>query len=253
MTMNWTEDLSVGVAEIDGQHKELIARSNGLFDAIAQGRGKDELARLLAFLQVYIVTHFELEELYMRQYAYPDQDSHRGEHRTFVRTVNDMRAALEKAGPTDALVAYARTEIVEWLLRHIAETDKAFGGFLKAAHPRRVGERVFLDRLSPVKRHIAGPADRDAGLLNVLDGVLEEGLHEVALAPNQQTAWLTVPAGMSCLIRLTSGTGGLTVLMQDENVIRSASGEEIELSATTFRMIAENAQKFSISITRAVR
>jgi len=58
MPFEWTQNLSIGVAEIDNQHKELFKRINNLLDAISQGKGKQELFAVLEFLEDYSKFHF---------------------------------------------------------------------------------------------------------------------------------------------------------------------------------------------------
>ena len=69
--MQWTNDLSAGVEQIDSQHKELIARINTLLDAMKQGRGRTEVGQTVSFLSDYVATHFGEEEKYMTSFCYP--------------------------------------------------------------------------------------------------------------------------------------------------------------------------------------
>ncbi|MHB9035807.1 MAG: hemerythrin domain-containing protein, partial [Armatimonadota bacterium] len=59
MAVQWTPDLAVGVREIDDQHRELFKRVNDLLEAMSKGKGRDEIAKVVAFLGNYVVTHFE--------------------------------------------------------------------------------------------------------------------------------------------------------------------------------------------------
>ena len=71
MAIEWSDNLSTGVAEIDNQHKELFRRINDLFDACNQGKGKSEVAGVMEFLESYVVEHFGKEENYMKNTAMP--------------------------------------------------------------------------------------------------------------------------------------------------------------------------------------
>jgi hemerythrin len=77
MQLFWTGDLSVGVREIDSQHRELFRMINGLDAAIKQGKAKKEIMGLVRFLDDYIVDHFGTEEKYMTAYDYPDYQLHK--------------------------------------------------------------------------------------------------------------------------------------------------------------------------------
>jgi len=49
--MVWNESLSVGVAEIDIQHKALINAVNDLFNACSEGLGRKKLAKPWSFFK----------------------------------------------------------------------------------------------------------------------------------------------------------------------------------------------------------
>ena len=62
MAIEWTEDLATGVNKIDNQHKELFKRINNLLEACNQGRGKNEVEKVIKFLDDYVIIHFSEEE-----------------------------------------------------------------------------------------------------------------------------------------------------------------------------------------------
>lgn len=77
MTIGWRDDLLTGVAEVDDQHKELFRRFGELLTACNQGKGGEEVLRLISFLDDYVVKHFTAEERIMRQHGYPDYLEHK--------------------------------------------------------------------------------------------------------------------------------------------------------------------------------
>jgi len=62
MGITWTPEFSVGVEEIDGQHKERYRNVEIFFEQIRKGNGNGDLADLLTFLEGYQATHFSSEE-----------------------------------------------------------------------------------------------------------------------------------------------------------------------------------------------
>ena len=72
MFMEWSNNLATGVPEIDNQHKEIINRVNSLSAACSEGKGKEEVLRVLLFLEEYIKEHFAAEERLQLRHAYPD-------------------------------------------------------------------------------------------------------------------------------------------------------------------------------------
>ena len=72
MSMQWTADLATGVTEIDNQHKEIFSRLGQLYAACSEGRGKEEVLRLILFLEEYVKEHFSAEERLQMRHGYPD-------------------------------------------------------------------------------------------------------------------------------------------------------------------------------------
>ncbi len=130
MNMKWTEQLSIGIVEIDQQHQELFNRINNLLQAMHEGKGKDEIQKVMAFLDDYVVSHFGTEEKYMGEYHYPEINQHKEQHQTFTSNFNDIKKELETEGPSSTLVIQTQRKLSEWWLGHIATVDKELGAFL---------------------------------------------------------------------------------------------------------------------------
>lgn len=131
MRLQWTDDLSVGVVEIDNQHKELFLRVNNLLDAMKQGRGKEEISGLIKFLGDYTIMHFGLEEEYMLRHEYPDYASHKLKHMHFTEEFSQARTAFETEGATPDLVVRISMLLTGWWIAHIRGVDKLLGIFLR--------------------------------------------------------------------------------------------------------------------------
>jgi hemerythrin len=125
--MQWTDTLSVGVNEIDTQHKNLVCYLNDLHFAMSQGKGKEILQSLLVRLVAYTQVHFAAEEKYMKQWNYPGYVYHKGEHDAFVKKVAEFKAKFE-AGQT-ALSIEILNFLKEWVGNHIQGTDKKYCPF----------------------------------------------------------------------------------------------------------------------------
>jgi hemerythrin len=62
--MQWNDSFSVGVSEIDAQHKNLVLYLNDLNFAMSQGKGKEVLKSLLTRLVGYTQVHFATDKKY---------------------------------------------------------------------------------------------------------------------------------------------------------------------------------------------
>lgn len=132
MTIEWNSHLSTGIDWQDRHHKELFKRINRLLDAMTMGRGKDETARLFAFLDDYFVVHFEAEEQAMGKYNFPGAVAHLAEHTRFIEGIAGLRREFDR-GPSTGLVIRVQREVVDWLVNHIGGLDKELAAFLKSS------------------------------------------------------------------------------------------------------------------------
>ncbi len=131
MTIEWTEDLSVGIKEIDDQHKELFNQINQLLDACNQNKGKETVGKIIDFLGKYVIEHFSCEEEQMKKFNYPDYASHKAHHSEFIKSFTDLKARFDTDGPGAHIVILTNRVVVGWLNSHIRNIDKLLGTYLK--------------------------------------------------------------------------------------------------------------------------
>ena len=122
--ITWDNNLSVEVAEIDEQHRNLITMINQLHDAMRQGKGKAVLQSVLDELISYTGSHFATEERYFDKYGYSEAREHISEHAAFVRKVSDFKEGFEsgKFGVSIEVMSF----LSDWLKNHIKGSDKRY-------------------------------------------------------------------------------------------------------------------------------
>jgi len=125
--IQWNDSFSVKVAEIDQQHKKLVAMINELHDAMKQGKGKNVLGKIINGLISYTATHFKTEEKYFDRFGYPEKDSHKKEHVAFVKKVSEFKDGFEKGKLS--LTLEVMNFLSDWLKNHIMGTDKKYSQF----------------------------------------------------------------------------------------------------------------------------
>ena len=123
----WSDGYSVGVQEIDEQHKELVGLLNQLHTAIHEHHGSEASRRILDELADYTRTHFMVEESLMRVSNYPEFENHKRNHEELIAQVQALQEKLDsgQAAITFELLHFLKV----WLTRHINEADKHFGDF----------------------------------------------------------------------------------------------------------------------------
>jgi hemerythrin-like metal-binding protein len=125
----WTDALDIGLPLVNEQHKELIALSNSLIQAMINGMGRDVLAELFRELRDYTSYHFDAEEKYMEKIHYPELDHQKAAHRKLKDEVDEFSTRLlggQGVAPTEAL-----DFINDWIIKHILEMDSRIGVYAK--------------------------------------------------------------------------------------------------------------------------
>lgn len=115
--IEWNEKYSVGIAEIDEQHKQLIGYVNNLYDYMKQGKSKEILEPLFKDLYKYTQTHFLFEEKLMLQNNYPDYHTHKSEHSKFIQKLDDLKEKFNKNSFSAGIETM--TMLKGWLNEHI--------------------------------------------------------------------------------------------------------------------------------------
>jgi hemerythrin len=120
----WSNIYSVGVKEIDEQHKKLVEMANQLNDSMHAGQGKEALGKILAELVRYTQYHFATEERLMDRHQYAHAAAHKQEHKDLVKAVGDFKGKFDRgdAALTTELMNFLR----DWLAKHIMSSDKTF-------------------------------------------------------------------------------------------------------------------------------
>mgnify|MGYP001249926168 CR=1 FL=1 len=122
MKLEWNPGMSVGVEEIDAQHRELFRRAAELLEGIRRGE-RGEIGALVEYLHRYAVTHFGAEEETMRAARYPAYARHKAERDRFIEDLLRItREHEDRGGP------FVAVQLDHWL-----------GGWARETPPFRSG------------------------------------------------------------------------------------------------------------------
>jgi hemerythrin len=125
----WKPTFSVQIREIDVEHQNLFRVAEELHSAMASGKGKVVLARILDRLLQYTRVHFAHEERLMAVSGYPEFASHKAEHEALTRKVEEFQSTFRagQAAITVQLLLFLKT----WLERHIASSDQKYSPYVR--------------------------------------------------------------------------------------------------------------------------
>ena len=127
----WSQELSVGIRELDEQHKILIRLINQLYnEAILKRPDNSVISGILNELAQYTIIHFSVEESLFRIFDYPDTDAHQQHHEQHHEQLKenlfDIQNKFHLGTPvTLELMGFLR----QWLKQHIMKDDKQYETF----------------------------------------------------------------------------------------------------------------------------
>ena len=122
----WKDEYSVGIFEIDSQHRKLVDILNRLNLDISEK--KYNIMTVVSELIEYTISHFKFEEALLTKYEYPDREKHKILHESLTRDVLAYQVKIEQGESISA------SKIVDflsnWLSVHILEEDQTYAHFL---------------------------------------------------------------------------------------------------------------------------
>ena len=127
--MVWGPKLSIGISEIDQQHKVLVDLINRLYRAMKQESGHRIIVDILSELAEYTEYHFGFEEKQFHKYGYPEREEHIKIHRDLVAQVLAFKDQLSSGKVTVSMDLM--NFLVEWLQGHILKVDRKYIPFFK--------------------------------------------------------------------------------------------------------------------------
>lgn len=127
--IEWTEQLSVGVPQIDEDHRALMSLANRCIAELNHDQQNDkEIRNILDELLNYTQYHFQREELLMKVCEYPNLIKHQKVHQLLIREVVQNTREYYLGNIT---VKNLLEFITDWLTNHIMCMDKAIAPYCK--------------------------------------------------------------------------------------------------------------------------
>lgn len=144
----WSEDLALGIEDIDDQHKHWIGLVQAFQAAVAEGRSRDEVYRTLAEAVVYTEIHFASEQKVMEEAGYPFLADHLVQHSL---AWEQLHVFTTGNVPEENIADYLATFLPQWLMLHINSADRQFARWLKerGAVPAEPADAQISGRVFP--------------------------------------------------------------------------------------------------------
>ncbi len=123
----WGENFSVGVRDLDEQHKQIVTMVNTLIEMNDAEVDSEIISDTLTKMTQYALDHFEREEQYMLDYKYPEYPSQRRQHQEFKKKTVEfcMETMVHEVTVPKEIFTYLRL----WWTNHILQEDMKYKKF----------------------------------------------------------------------------------------------------------------------------
>lgn len=131
----WADILSVGYNTIDLHHKKLLNIINEFVElfSLSTEEYKVKVGKILKNLSTYTIFHFSEEEKIMKNYEYPELESHSKIHSEFVAKLNASVVSIASGNIEKGIEFY--NFLGEWLIEHIGVEDHQWSEFIHKKYP----------------------------------------------------------------------------------------------------------------------
>ncbi|MGM0501187.1 MAG: bacteriohemerythrin [Bacillota bacterium] len=141
MTVNWSEDLKIGIEIIDQQHRAFFEQRDKFMKQCTKilaeqgdtSQTREEIDELFYFLTDYFTTHFNDEEKLQQEHDYPYYEQHRKQHQDFIARVKKLKYEFLNNEEVDReLLEELKEQISNWFVNHISKKDTELKEYIEA-------------------------------------------------------------------------------------------------------------------------
>ncbi len=127
----FTEDIRIGIEEIDEEHERFFSLINEA-QAMLDQSGIDVkivATEVIKRLKDYAITHFAHEEAYMKKIRDSELSSQKIEHADFAEKMNAINVEVLDDDATRKMMSELLEYLSRWLFKHIIGSDSLIGKF----------------------------------------------------------------------------------------------------------------------------
>jgi len=132
----WDDKMSVGIASIDADHRDLAERYNGLVHALFQNGDPALFEKCFRSLINRVRRHFAYEQRLMIDLGYKGHDSHAAEHEKLLNEAEELTQRVT-TGVEKYDFAVLTQYVKFWLMEHIVHEDRRLAHFLHSCRPKQ--------------------------------------------------------------------------------------------------------------------
>lgn len=129
--LQWRDEFSVGIADVDHEHRELIALINELVERMTGGGPEAPVLDYFGEVHAKIAAHFALEEKIMRDRNYDQYADHKADHDRLLDELREIMDAYEDGELPQVDELAGRLE--RWFGEHFRTRDARLHQLLSSA------------------------------------------------------------------------------------------------------------------------
>ncbi len=120
--IEWRNEFETGIAEVDHEHRELIALINELHEQIGADAPHNTVSDFLGEVFAKISAHFALEETVMRKHDYDQYAEHKADHEKLLDDLRDIMDEFDGGADTNYKAALGAA-VRDWFVNHFKTKD----------------------------------------------------------------------------------------------------------------------------------
>lgn len=127
----WQDYLTVGVPEMDEEHRQFIARVNELNRAIVEAKDKATVRQAMDLMLADAALHFRHEEELLAKWNYPESAAHTAKHVALTAQFERVLKEFEEA-EFSFVWAVKGLRLKQLLVAHLLKEDLKYQDFLQS-------------------------------------------------------------------------------------------------------------------------
>ena len=140
-TITWVDEMSVGITEIDEDHKRFISLIHEFNRSITDRMTPSEIKNRLQIIVDDAERHFKLEEKLFKEWKYPDTVAHSNTH---AKVLNELKVIMDEFVPYghDSSWVDAGLRVKTILINHILLEDMMYARFYQKSRSAAVAQNA---------------------------------------------------------------------------------------------------------------
>ena len=132
----WKDFLTVGVPEMDAEHRQFISRVNELNLAIVEAKDKTAVRQAMDLMLAEATNHFRHEEELLAEWNYPEAAAHAAKHAELAAQFGRVLKEFEQA-EFSFVWAVKGLQIKQLLVEHLLKEDLKYRSFPQSKEVQR--------------------------------------------------------------------------------------------------------------------